>query len=437
MSAAITVQDLRKTFRLPREQIHTLKERVLHPLRAVQYDELRALKGVTFSVEQGEFFGIVGRNGSGKSTLLKCLAGIYATDGGRIFVDGRMSTFIELGVGFNPDLAARDNIGINASMLGLSPREARRRFDQIIDFAELREFTDLKLKNYSSGMMVRLAFAVMIQVDAEVLIIDEVLAVGDAAFQQKCYREFERIRRSGTTVLLVTHDMAAVNRFCDRALLLEHGHAVEMGDPEAIGMRYLQLNFSEEARAEEAANEVIAKAEPHEAPPPRAIERLGDGAAELADAWFEDAAGRHAAVLPSGEPASFAMRVRFHREAEHPVFSVGVANLEGKTILAATTALEHPETGRFAPGEEVVVRFSFDNVLAPDEYRATPAVAHAGSGQAWMDWRKELVEVTVSATRTAGGMVNIPTAIAFERLAPAAEPAPAAPAPVASEGVAR
>jgi ABC-type polysaccharide/polyol phosphate transport system ATPase subunit len=167
-SAAITVQDLRKTFRLPREQIHTLKERVLHPLRTVQYDELHALKGRHLSVEQGEFFGVVGRNGSGKSTMLKCLAGIYATDGGRIFVDGRMSTFIELGVGFNPDLAARDNIGINASMLGLSPREARRRFDQIIDFAELREFTDLKLKNYSSGMMVRLAFAVMIQVDAEV-----------------------------------------------------------------------------------------------------------------------------------------------------------------------------------------------------------------------------------------------------------------------------
>jgi ABC-type polysaccharide/polyol phosphate transport system ATPase subunit len=420
-SAAITVQDLHKSFRLPREQIHTLKERVLHPLRSIEYDELHALKGVTFTVDRGEFFGIVGRNGSGKSTLLKCLAGIYATDGGRIFVDGRMSTFIELGVGFNPDLAARDNIGINASMLGLSPREARRRFDQIIDFAELREFTDLKLKNYSSGMMVRLAFAVMIQVDAEVLIIDEVLAVGDAAFQQKCYQEFERIRRSGTTVLLVTHDMAAVNRFCDRALLLEHGRTVEMGDPQAIGMRYLQLNFSEEARAEEAANEVVAKSEPaHEAPPPRPIERLGDGKGEIAAAWFEDASGEPATVLPSGQPAAFAMRVRFHQEVEDPQFSVGVANLEGKTILAATTSLRGPETGRFAPGEEVLVRFSFDNILAPEQYSATPAVAHAGSGQAWIDWRKDLVAMTVSATRTAGGMVNIPTEIALERLGAAA-----------------
>ena len=144
-----------------------------------------------------------------------------------------MSTFIELGVGFNPDLPARDNAMLNATMLGLSPREARRRFDSVIDFAELREFVDLKIKNYSSGMLVRLAFSVMIHVDAEILLIDEVLAVGDAAFQQKCYDEFERIRASGATVLFVTHDMSAVQRFCDRALLLEHGRAGRARRPRA------------------------------------------------------------------------------------------------------------------------------------------------------------------------------------------------------------
>jgi ABC-type polysaccharide/polyol phosphate transport system ATPase subunit len=411
--AAITVQDVHKSFRLPTEQVHTLKERVLHPLRRTTFNELHALRGVTFSVERGEFFGVVGRNGSGKSTLLKCLAGIYGTDAGRIFVDGRMSTFIELGVGFNMDLAARDNIGLNASMLGLSAREARSRFDRIIDFAELREFTDLKLKNYSSGMLVRLAFAVMIQVDAEVLIIDEVLAVGDAAFQQKCFQEFERIRRSGTTVLLVTHDMGAVNRFCDRALLLEHGHTVEMGDPERIGMRYLQLNFSEQARAEEAGNEVIAK--PSEAPAPQAIEQLGDGSAEIVEAFFEDAGGLPTNVLPGREPASFVLRARFHRDVVDPVFSLGLANLEGKTVLAATSALADPHTGDFAAGQEVVVRFAFDNVLAPEQYRATPAIAHPGSGQAWMDWRKDMVDATVTATRTAGGLLNLPVAIDIDR----------------------
>ena len=213
---AVLVDGVSKTFSIPREQVHTLKERALHPFRSAGHDDLRALRDVSFAVERGEFFGIVGRNGSGKSTLLKCLAGIYRTDRGQIYVDGRMSTFIELGVGFNMDLAAHDNVMLNATMLGLSQRETRARYDRIIDFAELREFADLKLKNYSSGMLVRLAFAVMIQVDAEILLIDEVLAVGDAAFQQKCYDEFARIRRSGTTVLFVTHDMNAVQRFCDR-----------------------------------------------------------------------------------------------------------------------------------------------------------------------------------------------------------------------------
>ncbi len=241
---AVHVDGVSKAFRIPKEQVSTLKERALHPLRRGGFNEFRALRDVSFSVQPGEFFGIVGRNGSGKSTLLKTLAGIYTVDSGKIYVNGRTSTFIELGVGFNPDLAARDNVDINAAMLGLSRREARRRFDSIIDFAELHDFTDLKLKNYSSGMMVRLAFAVMIQVDAEVMLIDEVLAVGDAAFQQKCFDEFETIRASGKTVLLVTHDMTAVQRFCNRAMLLEHGHLVSIGDPETVGNRYLEMNFS-------------------------------------------------------------------------------------------------------------------------------------------------------------------------------------------------
>ena len=204
------VRGVSKSFRLPSERISTLKERVLHPLRRAEYERFDALQDVSFRVERGEFFGIVGRNGSGKSTLLKCLAGIYQTDAGEIYIDGRVSTFIELGVGFNPDLAARDNVIINGVMLGLTPREALERYDQVIDFAELRDFEDLKLKNYSSGMQVRLAFSVMVQVDADVLLIDEVLAVGDVAFQQKCFDVFNRLRDEGRTILFVTHDMGAV-----------------------------------------------------------------------------------------------------------------------------------------------------------------------------------------------------------------------------------
>src|SRR5919204_887197 len=211
---AVEVDGVSKSFRRPYERVHTIKERVLHPLRRTRYDTLTALRDVSFEVADGEFFGIVGRNGSGKSTLLKCIAGIYATDAGRIRLRGQMSPFIELGVGFTPDLPARDNVLLNAIMLGLSPAEAEERFDAVIEYAELADFVDVKLKNYSSGMQVRLAFAVMVQVDADLLLIDEVLAVGDAAFQQKCYDTLQRRREEGTTVLFVTHDMNTVERVC-------------------------------------------------------------------------------------------------------------------------------------------------------------------------------------------------------------------------------
>jgi ABC-type polysaccharide/polyol phosphate transport system ATPase subunit len=420
---AIVVDDVSKSFRLPRERVHTLKERALHPLRRTEYDELKALRDVSFAVETGEFFGVVGRNGSGKSTLLKCLAGIYGTDAGRIFVNGQMSTFIELGVGFNPDLPARENVMINATMLGLSPREARSRFDEIIDFAELREFTEVKLKNYSSGMMVRLAFSVMIQVDADILLIDEVLAVGDAAFQQKCFEEFERIKRSNTTVLLVTHDTAAVNRFCDRGMLLEHGRCVEIGGPQRIGMRYLQLNFSEEARALEATNEVVAKAEAHAPAPPDQPMRLGDGAGEIVDAFFEDEQGARAEVLDGGRRAAFVVHVRFHRDVEDPVFAVGIENSHRATVFSGTTQLASPHPGTFRSGEAVTVRFAFDNVLAPDRYTATPSVARPGSGLAWIDWRERMVEAVVNVTRATEGVVNLPVEVEVRR--EAREEAPA------------
>jgi ABC-type polysaccharide/polyol phosphate transport system ATPase subunit len=398
---------------------------------------------VSFSVPPGEFFGIVGRNGSGKSTLLKCLAGIYRVDSGEIYVNGRMSTFIELGVGFNPDLPARDNAMLNATMLGLSPREARRRFDSVIDFAELGEFIDLKIKNYSSGMLVRLAFSVMIHVDAEILLIDEVLAVGDAAFQQKCFDEFERIRRSGATVLFVTHDMAAVQRFCDRALLLEHGRPVELGDPEHVGNRYLELNFSQEARA---AEQVAAEAELENddgieartaepsgpavtvtSPPEEdddeafsrgeAERRDGDGRAEIVEAWFENEQGKRAELLPTGQRCTFVARVHFNEDVEDPLFSVNVHNTHRDHLLSASNLWSDPRCGVFKAGEEIVYRVSFENVLAPDRYYVTPAVARHGG--AWIDRRERLLSVVVTGTHGAEALLELPYEIAIERGVPA------------------
>ncbi|HYZ28355.1 MAG TPA: ABC transporter ATP-binding protein [Thermoleophilaceae bacterium] len=400
---AVVVEGVSKKFEIPHEVSHTLKERALHPFRRSRKDILQALLDVSFSVEQGEFFGVVGRNGSGKSTLLKLMAGIYRADAGTIGIAGRLSTFIELGVGFNPDLAAEDNIVLNGVMLGLSPREARRRADSVIDFAGLQEFTELKLKNYSSGMLVRLAFSVMVQVDADVLLIDEVLAVGDAAFQQKCYDEFNRIREQGRTVLLVTHAMSAVERFCDRAMLLERGRVVDIGEPNRIANEYLDVNFQQE------------KASEHEAKAEREPDRFGDQRAEIAESWFEDEHGMRTSQLHSGRRCSFAARVRFNEPIDDPLFGFVLQNSQKTTVMQASTLDQGRATGSFAAGDEIEFRISFDNVFAPDRYFATPAIARGGGMIAWIDRRERHASVVVTGTRDTDAVVDIPFQVEIER----------------------
>jgi ABC-2 type transport system ATP-binding protein len=441
----IVVDRVYKRFEIPREHVSTLKERALHPFRRSVTDTLNALRGISFAVEPGEFFGIVGRNGSGKSTLLKCLAGIYAVDSGSIYVNGQMSTFIELGVGFNPDLPARDNALLNATMLGLSPREARLRFDSVIDFAELRDFVDLKIKNYSSGMLVRLAFAVMIHVDADILLIDEVLAVGDAAFQQKCFDEFDRIHASNATILFVTHDMSAVQRFCNRALLLENGRPVELGDPEHVGNRYLELNFSEQARAAEqqaaaAEREAGALTDAGARAPATIVRDLGigqirepapsepanepslasagdgldgDGAVEILEVWFEDERGIPTDTLRTGQPCVFVTHVRFRNDVENPVFAIEVYNSQRDHLLSASSEPSEPHSGIFRAGAEVAFRVRFENVLAPDRYHVSAAVARQGG--AWLEHRERMSTVVVTGARQSDALTTLPYEVAIER----------------------
>ncbi len=245
---AIRAVGITKTFRLPHERRTTLKERALNPFASPDYEVLEALHDVSFEVRRGEFFGIIGRNGSGKSTLLRCLAGIYVPNSGEATVEGRLAPFIELGVGFNPELPARENVIQSAVLFGLEPREAADRFESIIAFAELERFADQRLKNYSSGMAARLAFAVTIHVDADVLLFDEVLAVGDAAFSKKCIDHFERLRERENTIVFVTHDMNAIEHYCDRVLLLDRGHVLEVGPPEAVVARYGALTSTKPGR---------------------------------------------------------------------------------------------------------------------------------------------------------------------------------------------
>jgi ABC-type polysaccharide/polyol phosphate transport system ATPase subunit len=234
MTPAIEVTGVSKTFRIPHEQREYVRDYVVRPFRRVTYEQNEALRDVSFTVEKGEFFGIIGPNGSGKSTLLRVLAGIYVADSGTVRIAGLLSPFIELGVGFNADLNARENIRINGTLMGLTKAEVDARFDDILAFAELERFVDLPLKNYSSGMLVRLAYSIAIQIPFDILLLDEVLAVGDESFQQKCFKTFERFREEGKTVVFVSHGLEDVEKFCDRVLLLERGTISALGPAEEV-----------------------------------------------------------------------------------------------------------------------------------------------------------------------------------------------------------
>jgi ABC-type polysaccharide/polyol phosphate transport system ATPase subunit/ABC-type polysaccharide/polyol phosphate export permease len=241
-TATIRVEHVSKVFAMPQHRSWTLKERMRHPILSSANDHLQALDDVSFEVNPGEFFAVIGRNGSGKSTLLRCIAGIHQPDAGRVEVNARIAPFIELGVGFHPQLAAADNVLVAGTLLGLRPAEARRRFPSVISFAELEEFVEMPIANYSSGMQVRLAFSTSFQVDAELLLFDEVLAVGDELFRRKCMDTFDRLIERGHTIIYVTHQLETVSRFADRVLLLDRGEAVALGPPEEVLEEYHRRN---------------------------------------------------------------------------------------------------------------------------------------------------------------------------------------------------
>jgi ABC-2 type transport system ATP-binding protein len=357
---SVRVAGLSKTFRMPKHRVHTLKERALHPLRRTAFDEFQVLKDISFEVAQGEFFGIVGRNGSGKSTLLKCLAGIYRTDGGIIEVAGRLSPFIELGVGFNPDLTARDNIVINAVMMGLTPRDARARLDDVVAFAELERFVDQKLKNYSSGMQVRLAFAVMVQSDPDVMLIDEVLAVGDAAFQQKCIDVFYRLRAEGKTIVLVTHEMGLVERFCHRAMKLSGGDITHIGDPAEIGRAYMSENFADYA----------------------SDDRQGSASAEiwLADSSVTDARGERVDAVGYGEWMALNVAIEAFDVVPDPGVAIWLTNEDGVRVFSAGAREDGGALGDLIPGERLQFSVSLDNRLSAGRYYLGCSVTRGSAG---------------------------------------------------------
>ena len=348
------MRDLHKTFRVPGHKVDTLKERVVAPFADRQFRTLRALRGVSFDVLGGEFFGVVGRNGSGKSTLLKVLSSIYRADSGSVRVAGRLAPFIELGVGFNMELTARENVSLNGVMMGLSRREAAARLGAVLEFAELGEFVDLKLKNYSSGMLVRLAFAVMVEADADVMLIDEVLAVGDAAFAQKCMDVFRAKRAAGKTLVLVTHDMATVQGFCDRALVLHDGQTQYIGDPEEAALRYYRLNFGGSDEREMAFSC-----------------RRGAGCDRAAGGRLARGPCRRTRVqnVEQGQPIGLNAVFEARDELVGPVFSFQVLSSDGTWVFGFEERLGGKDGARVAAGARVRIAGTVENPLLPGRYR--------------------------------------------------------------------
>ena len=362
---AIDVRDVRKTFRIPTNRALTLRDRLVHPFQRRGFRELPVLRGVSLSVESGEFFGVVGRNGSGKSTLLKLIASIYRADAGSIRIAGRLSPFIELGVGFHPELAAYDNVVLNGVMMGLSPREARRRFDAVIEFAELDEFRDLKLRNYSSGMRVRLAFAVMVQVDADIMLIDEVLAVGDAAFQQKCMDTFRDLQDRGKTIVLVTHSMGTVAEFCHRAVLIDNGLIEQAGGPDEVAARYNEINAERAAEADATAHPA--------GPEPSRLARVHDS-------WVESEAGDHVTQLDTGEPIRLCTEVEALDTLDDACLAYSITDRRG-TRLFTPAESDLPALGPLPAGARVQVQITLANPFAAGEYELVCGVRRPGAEQ--------------------------------------------------------
>jgi ABC-type polysaccharide/polyol phosphate transport system ATPase subunit len=338
---AIVVEQVSKVFMIPAERAFSLKRQVLSGLRRGPVRRFDALEDVSLTVGSGEFFGVIGHNGSGKSTLLKILARIYQPTRGRVQINGRLSPFIELGVGFNPDLTARENTFLNGAILGLTRAQVEDRFDEIIGFAELEEFVDQKLKNFSSGMLVRLAFAVAIQAHADILLIDEVLAVGDAEFQRKCFDVFRRLKAEGKTIVLVSHDLASIKEFSDHVLLLDHGRAVGVFPPSTAIARYQQLN-------EERADRALVRAE-------RAPARAGGDRPQLAGIRLLNSERHETHVLHSGEAATLELDIDNPSGA---VLNAGLAIMrsDGLYCMGTNTFLQDLDLPRSA---RVRVRVDF------------------------------------------------------------------------------
>jgi lipopolysaccharide transport system ATP-binding protein len=387
--SVIDVEHVEKVFRIPHEKRTTIFEALTGLLRPTDYETFSALRDVTFSVEEGEMLGIIGENGSGKSTLLKILAGIMRPTSGRVSVHRRLTPFLELGVGFNPDFTAVENIRTYGTIMGLSKREINGKVDEILAFAGLETFRDAKLKNFSSGMQVRLAFSTAIQTNPEILLMDEVLAVGDMEFQQKCMDVLNRYRNEGVTIVFVSHDLGSVRRFCDRTLLLNHGEQVALGNTNEVIDKYVYKNIE---TLENGANSGFSPE--FDARKQIAISGVG----------FIDKFGRERQNFRSQDPLTVRIFFQSKKQIESPIFGIAIYN--GDLHYYGTTS----ESGGLKLGRiggSGYIDFYIPHLcLGEGKYDLTVAIA-SSDYQTQYDWRDKMSSFYVHNVRPEEGLVSI------------------------------
>jgi lipopolysaccharide transport system ATP-binding protein len=398
VAPAISIRDVSKRFRLYRgRRVFTVKDLFVRGGRAGLFagEEMWALRNVSLELARGRMVGIVGSNGSGKSTLLKLIGGILKPTSGTVSVTGRLSALIELGAGFHPEFTGRENVFINGVLLGLSRAEIRERFDEIVAFAGLSPYIDNPVKTYSSGMYMRLGFAIAVTVDPDILLIDEVLAVGDESFQHKCVSKIQEFKGRGKTIVLVTHDLGSVERLCDEAVWLDGGRLMARGGPREIIDRYLGQVAQEEAAVLDAAHE-----QAEEALSAGTAQRWGSREIEITGVRLTDQAGHERYLYETGEPCTIRLAFRAQRPIEDPVFGIGIFRKDGVCCYGTNTAIDGFAVSKLAGSGEVAVRIGRLE-LVEGEYLLDVA-AHARDGHPY-DYHSRLYTLAVrSRTKDTG-----------------------------------
>ena len=378
-------------YRLYRRPSDRLRE--ILPGSRARHTDFWALREVGFEVEKGEVLGLVGPNGCGKSTLLQIVSGILQPTSGRVVTRGRIAALLELGAGFNPEFSGRENAYLNGEILGLSRAEIEKAMPSIEAFAEIGEFMDRPVKEYSSGMYVRLAFSTAIHVDPEILIVDEALAVGDAVFANRCVRKFQELRERKITVLFVSHDLGLVKQLSDRAILLLHGRIHAEGSPNDVINRYIGLVLERQAPEDRGEDRVPASF------------RHGDGTSEILSVAILNQRGEAVTSVASGEPITVRVRSRFHRPKSDPMVGILIRTRIGMDVYGTNTRLERAHLGDFEAGDELEVDFRIECWLTPQPYTLTVATQNAdGSSHDWLD---DALAFDVVATRAAAGVADL------------------------------